>query len=173
LRRVVPVAEKANVKLAMHPDDPPLSPIRGVARSCAALRTTSAWWTSCSVRVNGITLCQGNFTLMTDNLPDVIRHSGGRGKVFFVHFPRRAGDCREVRGDLARCRADQPAECMRATKKVGFEGVLRPDHVPTVEGDSTIGRAIRRSVGCTRSAIFEACAKRCTQLNQRKLRVAT
>ena len=32
LERTVPVAEKAGVKMAMHPDDPPLSPIRGVAR---------------------------------------------------------------------------------------------------------------------------------------------
>ena len=32
LKKVVPVAEKAGVKLAVHPDDPPLSPIRGIAR---------------------------------------------------------------------------------------------------------------------------------------------
>ena len=42
LERVIPVAEKANVKLAMHPDDPPLSPIRGlgrIMRSVENLRT--------------------------------------------------------------------------------------------------------------------------------------
>jgi mannonate dehydratase len=86
--------------------------------------------------VNGITLCQGNFTLMTDNLPDVIRHFGRQGKVFFVHF-------RDVRGTAAKFEETwhddgqtNLLECMRAYREVGFEGVLRPDHVPTVEGDS-------------------------------------
>ena len=40
---------------------------------------------------NGICLCQGNFTLMTDDLPEVIRHFGAQDKIFFVHF-------RDVRG---------------------------------------------------------------------------
>src|SRR5579862_3624059 len=39
LKRVVPVAERAGVKLALHPDDPPLSPIRGIGR---IMRTVEA-----------------------------------------------------------------------------------------------------------------------------------
>src|ERR1700676_2292232 len=125
LRRVVPVAEKANVKLAMHPDDPPLSPIRGVARIMRSVENYQRLLDLVPSPVNGITLCQGNFTLMTDNLPDVIRHFGRQGKVFFVHF-------RDVRGTPARFEetwhdAGQTnlLECMRAYKEVGFDGVLR------------------------------------------------
>ena len=36
--------------------------------------------------VNGIILCQGNLTLMTDDLPKVIRHFGNQQKIFFVHL---------------------------------------------------------------------------------------
>lgn len=36
--------------------------------------------------VNGIILCQGNLTLMTDDLPTVIRHFGNQKKIFFVHL---------------------------------------------------------------------------------------
>jgi mannonate dehydratase len=136
LRRVVPVAEKANVKLAMHPDDPPLSPIRGVARIMRSVENYQRLVDLVPSPVNGITLCQGNFTLMTDNLPDVIRHFGRQGKVFFVHF-------RDVRGTAEKFQETwhddgqtNLLECMRAYREVGFEGVLRPDHVPTVEGDS-------------------------------------
>jgi mannonate dehydratase len=136
LKRVVPVAEKANVKLAMHPDDPPLSPIRGVSRIMRSVENYQRLLDLVPSPVNGITLCQGNFTLMTDNLPDVIRHFGRQGKVFFVHF-------RDVRGTPDKFEetwhdAGQTnlLECMRAYREVGFEGVLRPDHVPTVEGDS-------------------------------------
>jgi len=136
LKRVVPVAEQANVKLAMHPDDPPLSPIRGVSRIMRSVENYQRLLDLVPSPVNGITLCQGNFTLMTDNLPDVIRHFGRQKKVFFVHF-------RDVRGTVENFRETwhddgktDLLECMRAWRDVGFDGVLRPDHVPTVEGDS-------------------------------------
>ena len=38
------------------------------------------------ITVNGIILCQGNLTLMTDDLPIVIRYSGNQQKIFFVHL---------------------------------------------------------------------------------------
>ena len=61
LERVVPVAEKADVKLAMHPDDPPLSPIRGVARIMSSVENYQKLVDLVPSPVNGIGLCQGNF----------------------------------------------------------------------------------------------------------------
>ena len=134
LERVLPVAEKANVKLAMHPDDPPLSPIAGVGRIMRSVENFQRLLDLNPSPMNGITLCQGNFTLMTDDLPSVIRKFGD--KIFFVHF-------RDVRGVPSQFeetwhdagKTDMLA-CMKAYKDIGFNGVLRPDHVPTVEGDS-------------------------------------
>ncbi len=147
LERVVPVAEKANVKLAAHPDDPPLSPIRGFARIIRSLENYQKLIDLIPSPVNGIALCQGNFTLMTDDLPAAIRHFGKQNKIFFVHF-------RDVRGTPEKFvetfhddgKTDM-LECLRAYRDVGYEGVCRPDHVPTMEGDNsgtpgytTIGR---------------------------------
>lgn len=147
LERVVPVAEQANVKLAMHPDDPPLSPIRGLGRIMRSVENFQKLIDLVSSPVNGVCLCQGNFTLMTDDLPSAIRHFGQQGKIFFVHF-------RDVRGRPEKFietfhdegKTDMLA-CMQAYRDIGFEGVLRPDHVPTMEGDnndrpgySSIGR---------------------------------
>jgi mannonate dehydratase len=149
LRRVVPVAEKAKVKLALHPDDPPLSPIRGIGRIMRSVEAFQRVIDLIPSEVNGITMCQGNFTLMTKDLPSVIRDFGRRGSIFFVHM-------RDVRGTPQhfvetfhdRGQTDMLA-CMRAYKEIGFEGVLRPDHVPTLEGDnndspgySSIGRLL-------------------------------
>ena len=138
LRKVLPVAERANVKLAMHPDDPPLSPIRGVGRIMRSVENFQRLLDLAPSPMNGVTLCQGNFTLMTDDLPGAIRHFGRQGKIFFVHF-------RDVRGTPEQFeetwhddgKTDMLA-CLRAYKEIGFEGVLRPDHVPTVEGDSNV-----------------------------------
>ncbi len=136
LERVVPVAEEAGVKLAMHPDDPPLSPIRGLGRIMRSVENYQRLLDLVPSPVNGICLCQGNFALMTDDLPAVIRHFGRQGKIFFVHL-------RDVRGTAEKFvetfhddgQTDMLA-CLRAYREVGFEGVLRPDHVPTMEGDS-------------------------------------
>ena len=136
LEKVLPVAEKWNVKLAMHPDDPPLSPIRGVGRIMRSVENYQRLLDIVPSPMNGITLCQGNFTLMTDDLPGVIRHFGKQNKIFFVHF-------RDVRGTPEKFEETWHDEgktdmlaCMQAYKDINFEGVLRPDHVPTVEGDS-------------------------------------
>lgn len=134
LEKIIPVAEKANVKLAMHPDDPPLSPIRGMGRIMRSVENYGRLLELVPSEVNGITLCQGNFTLMTDDLPSAIRKFGE--KIFFVHF-------RDVKGTPEKFvetfhdegKTDMVA-CMKAYKDIGFNGVLRPDHVPTMEGDS-------------------------------------
>ncbi len=136
LQRVVPIAERAGVKLAMHPDDPPLSPIRGVGRIMRSLENYQRLVDLVPSPVNGITFCQGNFTLMTSDLPAAIRHFGRQGKIFFVHF-------RDVRGTVEKFEETwhddgqtDLVECMRAYRDIGFNGVLRPDHVPTVAGDN-------------------------------------
>jgi mannonate dehydratase len=134
LRRTLPVAEKAGVKMSMHPDDPPITPIRGVSRIMRTIPNYQRLLEMLPSPMNTITLCQGNFTLMTDDLPREIRKFGS--KISFVHF-------RDVRGVPTKFeetwhdagKTDMLA-CMEAYRDIGFDGVLRPDHVPTVEGDS-------------------------------------
>jgi mannonate dehydratase len=136
LEAVVPVAEEYNVKLAMHPDDPPRSPIRGLGRIMRSVENYQRLLDLVPSPMNGITLCQGNFTLMTDDLPSVICKFGEQDKIFFVHM-------RDVRGTPDKFeetfhddgKTDMLA-CMAAYRDIDFEGVLRPDHVPTMEGDS-------------------------------------
>ena len=91
LERVVPVAEEAGVRLALHPDDPPLSPVRGIGRIIRTLDAYDRVFELAPSPANGMTMCQGNVALMTDDLPAAIRHFGAAGRIHFVHF-------RDVRG---------------------------------------------------------------------------
>ncbi len=147
LERVVPVAEAANVKLAMHPDDPPISPIRGLGRIMRSLENFQRLLDLAPSPVNGIGFCQGNFTLMTDDLPAAIRHFGRQGKIFFVHVRDVNGTAEKFTESFHDDGKTDMVACMRAYQEIGFEGVCRPDHVPTMEGDdndnpsySAIGR---------------------------------
>lgn len=136
LKRVVPVAEKWNVKLAMHPDDPPLSPIRGVSRIMRSIDNYQRLLDLVPSPMNGITLCQGNFALMTNDLPTAIRKFGQQKKIFFVHFRDVKGTPEKFEETWHDAGQTNMLECLKAYKEIDFDGVLRPDHVPTVEGDS-------------------------------------
>jgi mannonate dehydratase len=136
LERVVPVAEEAGVRLALHPDDPPLSPLRGIGRIVRSLEAYERVFELQPSPVNGMTFCQGNLTLMTDDLPAAIRRFGEQGRVHFVHF-------RDVRGTPERFVEtfvdDGPtdmASCIRAYREAGVDAPLRTDHSPALSGDS-------------------------------------
>jgi mannonate dehydratase len=136
LKRVVPIAEQAGVRLALHPDDPPVSPVRGLGRIMRSVEAFQRVVELVPSECNGLTLCQGNFALMTDDLPGVIRRFGSQGKINFVHF-------RDVRGTpehfVETFHDDGPTDmlaCLEAYAEVGYDGVLRPDHVPTLLGET-------------------------------------
>jgi mannonate dehydratase len=136
LDAVIPEAETAGVRLGMHPDDPPRMMGRNVPRimrSADAYRRLMAMRPSPS---NAITFCQGNFALMDEDLPSLIREFGAQDQIAFVHFRDVVGtpdDFVEVFHDEGQT---DLAECMRAYSDIGFSGPMRPDHVPTMEGES-------------------------------------
>ena len=137
LRRVVPVAEDAGVRLAMHPDDPPISPLGGIGRIMSSLDGYRRLLQTVPSPVNGITFCQGNFRLMTDDLPAAIQELGADGKIFFVHF-------RDVEGDrdhfVETWHDAGPTDmygCIEAYRDIGFDGLMRCDHVPNMYGEPT------------------------------------
>jgi mannonate dehydratase len=135
LKRVLPVAERAGVKLALHPDDPPMSPVRGLARIMRDLDAFDRVLAMADSPSNGVTFCQGNFAAMGVDIPQGIRHFGRRGKLFFAHF-------RDIRGTVP-CFEEtfhdegetDMVEAMQAYHDIGYDGPIRPDHAPTMEGE--------------------------------------
>ena len=61
LKRIIPVAEKANVKMALHPDDPPLSPLRGIGRILTSGEAFRRVLQIVPSPVNGIAFCQAPY----------------------------------------------------------------------------------------------------------------
>ncbi|MFI4982179.1 MAG: mannonate dehydratase [Nevskiales bacterium] len=138
LRKVVPVAEQAGVRLSLHPDDPPLSPVMGVGHIFGKPEAFDEAMRLADSEANAITFCQANFSLMDrpSRVPELIRHYGKR--IAFAHF-------RDVRGtaeNFVETFHDEGHtdmfESMRAYRDIGFDGPIRPDHAPTMEGDPNI-----------------------------------
>jgi len=133
LNEVVPVAEEAGVKLGLHPDDPPRDSVRGIPRIANSVENYDRILDSYDSEHNGVTFGQGNFAAMGVDIPETIRHFGE--KINFAHF-------RDVEGDADRFvetwHDDGPTDmqaAMDAYYDVGFDGPIRPDHVPTMAGE--------------------------------------
>ncbi len=136
LKAVVQVAEEFHVKLAMHPDDPPLSPIRGIGRIMTSPQSFQRLIDLVPSPSNGMTYCQGCFTEMGADIPTTVRQFGEQGRIHFVHF-------RDLRGTVENFteifhddgQTDMYA-AMKAYYDAGVEAPMRPDHAPVMEGES-------------------------------------
>ena len=136
IEQVMPVAEANGVKMALHPDDPPISPVNGIGRiltSAAAIRKALSFSDSPS---HGLTFCQGTYTTMNAPVLDLIREFGVEEKIFFVHIRDVVGTPENFRETFHDNGPTDMYEMMKAYRKIGFDGAIRSDHVPTMAGES-------------------------------------
>ena len=136
LKAVIPVAEKAGVKMALHPDDPPLSPLRGIDRIVISAANYRRILGIVPSPVNGITFCQANFKLMGEDIAALAREWCAQKKIFFVHFRDVEGTREHFRETFHDNGPVDLAQMLRVYHECGFDGPMRPDHAPTLDGES-------------------------------------
>jgi len=134
LRAAVPVAEENGVRLALHPDDPPLPEVRGIPRIMTSLDAFDRMLALVPSPANGIALCQGNFALMTDDIPAAINRYADR--INYVHFRDVSGTAQSFVETFHDTGPTDLLACLRAYQEAGVEAALRPDHVPTLHGET-------------------------------------
>ena len=136
LRAVLPAAEKAGVKLGLHPDDPPLSPLRGVGRIFTSPDAFARALALSDSPAHNVTFCQANFRAMGADVAATARRFASR--IVFVHFRDIEGtaqDFTEVFHDAGP--TDMPA-MLRLYHEIGFRGPIRVDHVPSLTGEEDL-----------------------------------
>jgi len=138
LERVVPEAERAGVRMAIHPDDPPWS-IFGLPRIITSGAAFERLIDLVDSPSNGVTFCTGSLGADPNNdLPVIARTIGGRGRIHFAH-------CRNVAitGEREFHEAPHPSrfgdvpmrDVLAALVDVGFTGPMRPDHGRMIWGE--------------------------------------
>ncbi len=135
IEKTIPVAAANNVKMALHPDDPPISPVNGIGRiltSSMAIRKALSFSDSPS---HGLTFCQGTYTTMNEDVLSLINEFGSAKKIFFVHIRDVRGTAENFRETFHDNGPTDMYRMMKAYKEVGFDGPLRSDHVPTMAGE--------------------------------------
>jgi mannonate dehydratase len=138
LKAAVPVAEKAGVRLACHPNDPPIPVFRGSAQPVRSLDDLKRLIEVVDSPSNGITLDTGVTTEMGENAAEAIRYFGRRDRINHVHFRNvrvQAPNYRYTETFHDEGEADLLA-CMKAFKEVGYSRLIIPDHTPEITGDT-------------------------------------
>ena len=134
IKAVIPEAEKFGIKLALHPDDPPIPRLGDVERIMISRenirRAVNDVVKSDSL---GITMCQANYVIMGESLPEVIKEF--RDKIFFIHFRNTVGTPEAFRETFHDNGVIDMAEVLRIYGENRVDVPIRVDHVPTMAGE--------------------------------------
>ena len=139
LERVSPIAEESGVKLACHPDDPPVPKLKGETRVLGSLEGLKKLLNIVPSPANGLNFCQGTIAEMGVDVIEAIRYFGSRKKINHVHFRNVCGSLPSFEESFIDDGDVDMLDAMRAYKEVGYIGTIMPDHTPRVEGDTSWG----------------------------------
>lgn len=154
LKTLVPVAEAEGVRLAAHPDDPPLPTLRQTPRLLHRPEHFDRLLALVPSPANSLEFCAGTIQEMpgADVYELVDRYSRQRA-IAYVHCRNVIGkvpDYRETfidEGDM-----DVP-RLLRILHRNGFEGVVIPDHAPQMTCDAPWHAGMAHALGYLRAMI--------------------
>lgn len=139
IKAVIPYAEKYGIKLALHPDDPPLDTLGKVPRIFTSLDNIKKGINCVNSENLGVTFCQACYKLMGEDLGNAI--SELKNKIFFVHFRNVRGNKFNFRETFHDNGEIDMAAALRLYKKYCPDNAknipIRVDHVPTLAGEES------------------------------------
>ena len=160
LKRVIPVAEEYKVRMACHPHDPGMPPergFRGVQTVLGSVEGLKRFVEMMPSPYHGLNFCQGTVSEMLENpgreIFDVIRYFGIRGKIFNVHFRNIRGHFLNFQETFIDDGDVDMLQALRVYKEVGYTGMLMPDHVPIIRGDTNGYQAFAYTFGYIKALI--------------------
>ena len=129
LERIMPVCNKYDIKMAIHPDDPAWS-VFGLPRIIINKENIHRMMKMVDDSHNGVTFCSGSYgTNLENDLPDMIRSL--KGRIHFAHVRNLKFNTPTDFEEAAHLSSDgtfDMYEIMKALYDIGFEGPIRPDH---------------------------------------------
>jgi mannonate dehydratase len=146
IRKVVPVAEEAGVRIGIHPDDPPVPDLGGVPR--CIFGTFDGYVRALEIANSpkvGVCLCCGTWMEggkgMGKDVVSAIRAFAGMGKLWKIHFRNVTSPVPSFVETFVDDGYTDMKKVMRTLVEVGFDGILIADHVPQMVGGRNAGWA--------------------------------
>lgn len=140
LKEIIPVAEECDIKMAIHPDDPPW-PIFGLPRIITNEANLDRFLKLVDSKYNGLTLCTGSLGSGSFNdMVKLVDKYSAMGRIHFMHVRNvkllEDGVSFEESAHCASCGSLDIVGIMKALHKNNFDGYLRPDHGRMIWGET-------------------------------------
>lgn len=132
---VLPEAKSLGVKMALHPDDPPVSPLKGVGRILTSSAAFEKVYNRLPIESNAITFCQASFLTMGENIQELAKKWLQENRIAFLHIRDVEGDKENFRETFHDNGPTDMVEMFRIYHQHGFDGPIRPDHAPAMYGE--------------------------------------
>ncbi len=151
---MLPVAEEAGVKLALHPDDPPLPELRNTARLVHAPDGYQRVLDLNKSPANSMEFCIGTLSEMPDaDIYEMVDRYSRTGRIAYIHFRNVRGKAPVYyetfvdEGDTDMVRA------LRILRDNGYDGMLIPDHTPLMTCAAPWHAGMAFALGWMRAAL--------------------
>jgi mannonate dehydratase len=156
LKELVPVAEEAGVRLAAHPDDPPVERLRGSARLVNSHEKYDRLLAVVPSPANALEFCIGSLQEMQGDIYQTTRRFARSGAIAYVHFRNVRGKVPSYTETFVDDGDVDMAEIVRVLRDEAFDGVLVPDHVPDLDCPAPWHAGHAYTVGYMRALIGQA-----------------
>jgi mannonate dehydratase len=131
LQEIIPVAEQAGVRVAAHPDDPPMPTMRGQPRLVYQPHMYQRLIDIVPSNSNALELCVGTMAEMTEgDIYEAIDQYSRQGKIAYVHLRNVAGKVPDYRETFIDEGEVDMIRILSILKENKFDGVIIPDHTP-------------------------------------------
>lgn len=163
LKAVIPTCEANGIRIALHPDDPPVKKLGNLSRILISKANVQRALDLVPSDCLGITMCQANYVAMGEDVYDCITHFGRQKKIFFVHFRDITGTLEDFHESFHDNGQTDMVRALKCYRDAGVDCPVRIDHVPTMAGEAndrpgyeTVGRlyaigylrGIAEAIGC-------------------------
>ena len=160
IKIITPIAEKKNIRLGIHPCDPPVEKLGGIPQLLRSFESYKRLIEIVDSPSNGIEFCQGTFSEMEDakdgGIYEMIDYFSSRKKILYVHFRNVSGTVPKFNEEFINSGYVDMHKAMNIYLKNGFDSFFIDDHVPLTNNDTEWGHAGRAFANGYIQALIES-----------------
>jgi mannonate dehydratase len=159
IKQILPVAEEADVRLALHPNDPPAESLGGIPCLIHSFEDYKRAFAIANSPYLGMEFCTGCWLEGGDGFGDMlgaIRYFHEQGKIFIVHFRNVTNTLPYFVETFLDNGYMEMYQVMKIFVEIGYDGTMILDHTPQFAGEYVQGGGTAYAIGYMRALIERA-----------------